>query len=130
MSAGSIPPQPVVSMASNSTDGQPFPLTPALSLGEMGPHRPSVDKSECAGRFQIWEIILPLPKGEGRGEGKQDASQPDEPKAPSFTRSRRAISESAVIVLLLLVCNLPLLHGRCNSALLFLPGAVQQGEWW
>ncbi len=48
-----------------------FPLTPALSLGERGNLGQSLEVSwrvRCAGALAT---ILPLPKGEGRGEGER-----------------------------------------------------------
>src|SRR5882724_7687435 len=38
--------------------------------------------------------------------------------------------EMAAIGLILLLLNWPLLHGACNSAMIFLPWPVRQGEWW
>src|SRR5260221_14719375 len=50
-----------------------FPLTPALSLGERGNRRQSVGESETVGTRERYARGLPLPKGEGRGEGEQAA---------------------------------------------------------
>src|SRR5438552_2598633 len=47
----------------------PFPLTPALSLGERENRRQSVGESETAGVFESRTSLHPLPEGEGRGEG-------------------------------------------------------------
>jgi hypothetical protein len=48
-----------------------FPLTPALSLGEREPRPPSVAHAEGL-RFAVTRrSLLPLPQGEGRGEGEQ-----------------------------------------------------------
>ena len=52
-----------------------FPLTPALSLGERENRRQSVGKAEITERVERCALLLPLPKGEGRGEGEQDARQ-------------------------------------------------------
>jgi len=49
----------------------PFPLTPALSLGERENRRQSVGESETAGIFEDRISLHPLPEGEGRGEGEQ-----------------------------------------------------------
>jgi len=38
--------------------------------------------------------------------------------------------EMGSIGLILLLLNWPLLHGACNSAMIFLPSPVRQGEWW
>src|SRR6266852_596700 len=48
----------------------PFPLTPALSLGERGNCGQTIAQSLCLRWAQNWASILPLPKGEGRGEGE------------------------------------------------------------
>ena len=48
-----------------------FPLTPALSLGEREPCIPSVDNPERSGKSCRLRTILPLPRGEGRGEGER-----------------------------------------------------------
>ena len=47
-----------------------FPLTPALSLREREPYCPSWCKVEALGYIARRDTILPLPKGEGWGEGK------------------------------------------------------------
>ena len=39
-------------------------------------------------------------------------------------------SEIAAISALLIVLNWPLLSGRCNSAMIFVPSSVRAGEWW
>jgi hypothetical protein len=49
----------------------PFPLTPALSLGEREHRMPRHENSGSAGKLDTGRMILPLPKGEGRGEGKR-----------------------------------------------------------
>jgi hypothetical protein len=48
-----------------------FPLTPALSLGEREPRIPSPWTTTRLGSSQTWQMFLPLPKGEGRGEGER-----------------------------------------------------------
>ena len=50
-----------------------FPLTPALSPEEREKRCPSGDESERLERTETGTPGLPLPKGEGRGEGEQDA---------------------------------------------------------
>jgi hypothetical protein len=49
--------------------GGPFPLTPALSLRERGNRHQSVGKARRAGIIERRTQLLPLPMGEGRGEG-------------------------------------------------------------
>ena len=49
----------------------PFPLTPALSLGEREQRTPRCDNSRIAGKLDTRRTILPFPKGEGRGEGER-----------------------------------------------------------
>ena len=54
----------------------PFPLTPALSLGEregLRPHRPL---TQPPGPIPRRQPIPPLPEGEGRGEGEVSARAP------------------------------------------------------
>ena len=53
-----------------------FPLTPALSLGEREDHRPRVQMPGAWGKLASRDAALPLPKGEGRGEGEQSARPP------------------------------------------------------
>src|ERR1700745_595112 len=48
-----------------------FPLTPALSLGERENRFPVVEKTPRPGLLGALPTILPLPKGEGRGEGEE-----------------------------------------------------------
>jgi len=47
-----------------------FPLTPTLSLGERGKLRHSVGESEAVGICASRALVLPLPEGEGWGEGE------------------------------------------------------------
>ena len=47
-----------------------FPLTLTLSLREREQHTPVCGTSDYAGNGDRLTTILPLPKGEGRGEGK------------------------------------------------------------
>jgi hypothetical protein len=53
-----------------------FPLTPALSLGEREPRSPSPEQLWFAGCANARPTILPLPEGEGWGEGKRDVQPP------------------------------------------------------
>src|SRR5512138_2682376 len=47
-----------------------FPLTPALSLKERENRSQNLPFVKARGRFELRNIVLPLPKGEGWGEGK------------------------------------------------------------
>jgi len=47
-----------------------FPLTPALSLRERGNRLPLAVEAEALGILECRTTRLPLPKGEGRGEGE------------------------------------------------------------
>jgi hypothetical protein len=49
--------------------GAPFPLTPALSLGERGLPSTAVETFQNAQRFDAATTLTPSPWGEGRGEG-------------------------------------------------------------
>src|ERR1035437_6546774 len=63
----------------------PFPLTPALSPRERENSRQSVGESEATGAWARRLVALPLPKGEGWGEGEQRLRSPvstDVPKPP------------------------------------------------
>ena len=53
-----------------------FPLTPALSLGERGNRSRSADKRAPREFDETWAGKLPLPEGEGWGEGEQRAHPP------------------------------------------------------
>jgi hypothetical protein len=48
-----------------------FPLTPALSFGEREPRSPALEHPEHSEWASTRPRILPLPKGEGRGEGEE-----------------------------------------------------------
>ena len=50
-----------------------FPLTPALSLRERENSRLSVGEPEATELFESQTPRLPLPKGEGWGEGEDNA---------------------------------------------------------
>jgi hypothetical protein len=54
----------------------PFPLTLTLSPGEREQHGGAVGITEGAGLFTVRKAILPLPQGEGRGEGEQAKAIP------------------------------------------------------
>ena len=53
-----------------------FPLTLSLSLKEREQHIVRLESYERVGFADRLAAILPLPKGEGRGEGEQDSLQP------------------------------------------------------
>jgi hypothetical protein len=61
---------------------RPFPLTPTLSLREREQRPPRVRQLEASGLLARRGAVLPLPKGEGRGEGEQTAR-------PSSSHDRR-----------------------------------------
>ena len=48
-----------------------FPLPPALSLREREDRILSLEKSTRHSLSEAWTRVLPLPEGEGRGEGKE-----------------------------------------------------------
>src|SRR5205809_168238 len=60
----------------NSRSHTCFPLTPTLSLGER--ERRCARVRRLRGRWFVerWEMVLPLPKGEGWGEGKSVSDLP------------------------------------------------------
>jgi rhomboid family GlyGly-CTERM serine protease len=58
-------------------------------------------------------------------------------KAKSLSRFREWAAKNGVFHLelgffafILVLLNWPMLHGACNLAMVFLPGAVREGEWW
>jgi hypothetical protein len=57
----------------------PFPLTPALSPEERENARQRVGKSGASGMFERRSAHLPLPRGEGSGEGEQTVLEPHVP---------------------------------------------------
>src|ERR1044071_2214068 len=54
----------------------PFPLTPALSLGQRENRIPSIGKTERFNLIKTRAAHPPLPQGEGRGEGEQSSKYP------------------------------------------------------
>jgi len=53
-----------------------FPLTPALSLRERENCRQSVGETNRRTKFESRPPLLPLPRGEGWGEGERDSRAP------------------------------------------------------
>jgi len=49
----------------------PFPLTPVLSPGERETRNSALAVEGSCGLAKNWSTILPLPRGEGRGEGER-----------------------------------------------------------
>ena len=58
-------------VAAHATAPVAFPLTPALSLGEREPRRSALEKPKRLGFVGRLAKVLPLPKGEGWGEGER-----------------------------------------------------------
>jgi len=63
-----------------------FPLTPALSLRERERHRSDSPQFDALRLFDRQVSILPLPEGEGWGEGEETVSLSD---AATFLRDHR-----------------------------------------
>ena len=74
----------------------PVPLTPSLSPREREDHPPSGDESAGSGLSQNCEQLLPLPSGEGRGEGNLGAG-PVQKAAPyaEAQAPKRGVNEIA-----------------------------------
>ena len=53
-----------------------FPLTPALSLGERGNGAQRLLLPSAPWLTENWLTMLPLPGGEGRGEGEATGLKP------------------------------------------------------
>src|SRR2546426_384889 len=59
-------PDPVAVRRHSLNTNAPFPLTPALSLGERVTADPAFELAERHCSSSDWQTILPLPWGEGR----------------------------------------------------------------
>jgi len=83
----------------NSPSTTPFPLTPTLSPGERETPNPALRTKRGCGWSKDWKTILPLPKGEGRGEGEANvflgnmSSIGCESLRDHFTRSSKSESK-------------------------------------
>jgi tetratricopeptide (TPR) repeat protein len=67
----------------------PFPLTPALSPGEREKRSPLAKQSEAPGLGEKRNASLPLPGGEGRGEGEQSVRTAEASGSPSSSIANR-----------------------------------------
>ena len=72
--------------------------------------------------------ILPLPGGEGRGEGERQFQAVQ--KTQELDRKQSLKHELWFFAGLILLLNLPLLNGTWASDFAFSPGLVRRGEWW
>src|SRR5512136_2648899 len=70
-----------------------FPLTPPLSLREREPRNPSLELARCVRFAEALTTILPLPKGEGRGEGGQNSrlATAAEVSKPHYRHTRQVL---------------------------------------
>jgi len=73
--------QPVAESPEPANSDVSFPLTPALSLGERGNRSPSTGRPAPREFEETRAERLPLPKGEGWGEGEQRAHLSGAPPA-------------------------------------------------
>ncbi|HQL77693.1 MAG TPA: hydrogenase maturation protease [Verrucomicrobiota bacterium] len=70
---GADKPETSAEFLSSGGPSATFPLTPTLSLGERGNRLPSRDESRRCNLVLNRTTVLPLPKGEGWGEGNGSA---------------------------------------------------------
>ena len=77
----------VVRFANVGLVDAPFPLTLTLSLGEREPRTPLREYSWSVNFFKSLATILPLPKGEGWGEGEGRIHKPGAQVSRQFRRS-------------------------------------------
>jgi prepilin-type N-terminal cleavage/methylation domain-containing protein len=112
-----VPPEvlatPMRSIGTRGPSGVVFPLTPALSRGERGKRGQSLDISRRASLAEAPDTALPLPKGEGWGEGKQPVlhSRPCDLTNPSCRRPghRQLANASAGFTLIEILITIALL---------------------
>jgi hypothetical protein len=89
-----------------------FPLTPALSLGEREPRIPSPWTTKRLGSSQAWQMSLPLPKGEGWGEGEQIPASSHRPSISGTVNLGESSGKAGGLPSLLSAARV---HRRCRT---------------
>jgi non-ribosomal peptide synthetase-like protein len=112
-SGSTVPTSEPHEIGSRSQSDVAFPLTPALSPGERENRRQDFRESDAPGNVERLTLILPLPGGEGRGEGEQ-AIRPPRPLGTGSSPCHSEISPFRGEILALDECQRNIATQPCD----------------
>jgi cytochrome c oxidase assembly protein subunit 15 len=108
-----------------------LPLTPVLSPRERGQQGPALEDACDAGFVDRQTTVLPLPEGEGRGEGKRDARNAADVQAQMREHARPLpflVAATTLLILAQLIVGACMRHQHAGLAIPDFPLAY--GKLW